>query len=64
MNFNICYQLRKVLAISDKAIFAADLPKFSQKINLRDTVDAIDAIADKAEDVADELAIFAIKRTL
>ncbi len=38
------------IAISlKKAIFATDL-KFSQKINLRDIVDAIDAIADKAED--------------
>ncbi len=46
-----------------KAIFSADL-KFSEKINLRDTLDAIDAIADKAEAVADELGIYAIKRTL
>ena len=46
-----------------KAIFSTDL-KFSEKIDLRDTVDAIDAIADKAEDVADELAIYAIQRTL
>ncbi len=46
-----------------KAIFGADL-KFSEKINLRDTLDAIDAIADKAEDIADELAIYAIQRTL
>ena len=47
-----------------KAIFAANLPKFSQKINLRDVVDAIDAIADKAEQVADELSIYAIQRSL
>ncbi len=46
-----------------KRIFSTNL-KFSQKINLRNRVDAIDAIADKAEDVADELAIYAIKRTL
>ena len=44
-------------------IFSSDL-KFSEKNNLRDTLDAIDAIADKAEDVADELAIYAIQRTL
>ena len=46
-----------------KRIFSTNL-KFSQKINLRNRVDAIDAIADKAEDVADELSIYAIKRTL
>ena len=46
-----------------KQIFSTDL-KFSRKINLRDRVDAIDAIADKAEDVADELSIYAIQRTL
>ncbi len=46
-----------------KRIFSTNL-KFSQKINLRNRVDAIDAIADKAENVADELAIYAIKRTL
>ena len=46
-----------------KIIFGTDF-KFSQKINLRDIVDAIDAIADQAEDVADELAIYAIQRSL
>ncbi len=46
-----------------KVIFRSDL-KFSEKNNLRDTLDAIDAIADKAEDVADELDIYAIQRTL
>ena len=52
------------IAISlKKRIFSTNL-KFSPKINLRDRVDAIDAIADKAEDVADELDIYAIKRTL
>ena len=52
------------IAISlKKKIFGTDL-KFSQKINLREVVDAIDAIADKAEDVADELDIYAIQRTL
>ena len=52
------------IAISlKKKIFSTNL-KFSEKINLRDKVDAIDAIADKAEDVADELDIYAIQRTL
>ena len=46
-----------------KRIFSTNL-KFSQKINLRNRVDAIDAIADKAEDVADEIDIYAIQRTL
>lgn len=52
------------IAISlKKKIFGTNF-KFSHKINLRDTVDAIDAIADQAEDVADELSIYAIERTL
>ena len=52
------------IAISlKKKIFSTNL-KFSEKINLRDIVDAIDAIADRAEDVADELDIYAIQRTL
>ncbi len=52
------------IAISlKKKIFCTDF-KFSEKINLRDIVNAIDAIADIAEDVADELDIYAIQRTL
>jgi len=46
-----------------KNIFSSDL-KFSHKINLRDKVNAIDAIADKAEEVADELSIYAIQRII
>ena len=46
-----------------KKIFATEY-KFSEKINLRDIVNAIDAIADLAESVADELDIYAIQRTL
>ncbi len=38
--------------------------RFTAGSTSRNRVDAIDAIADKAEDVADELAIYAIKRTL
>lgn len=53
----------KITISLKKVIFSSDL-KFSEKNNLRDTLDAIDAIADKAEDVADELAIYAIQRTL
>lgn len=44
-------------------IFSSKL-KFAHKINLRDKVNAIDAIADKAEEVADELSIYAIQRTI
>ena len=52
------------IAISlKKKIFATEL-KFSEKINLGAIVNAVDAIADKAEDVADELDIYAIQRTL
>jgi hypothetical protein len=52
------------LAISlKKKIFKTEL-KFSEKINLRNIVDAIDAIADQAEYVADQLDIYAIQRTL
>ena len=52
------------IAISiKKKIFSSTL-KFSHKINLRDKVNAIDAIADKAEEVADELSIYAIQRTI
>ena len=52
------------IAISlKKKIFDTEL-KFSEKINLGAIVNAVDAIADKAEDVADELAIYAIQRTL
>ena len=46
-----------------KKIFDTEL-KFSEKINLGAIVNAVDAIADKAEDVADELDIYAIQRTL
>ncbi len=46
-----------------RAIFATDLP-LSSKAHLRDFVELIDDIADHAEDVADRLAIYAIKRTI
>lgn len=47
-----------------KKIFFSSNLKFSHKINLRDKVNAIDAIADKAEEVADELSIYAIQRII
>lgn len=46
-----------------KDIFASDL-ELSQKLHLREFVEQIDSIADIAEDVADRLAIYAIKRTV
>ena len=36
--------------------------KMVEKLHLRDFVNAIDGIADHAEDVADRLSIYAIKR--
>jgi len=44
-----------------KSIFAADLD-LARKLHLREFVEQIDSIADTAEDVADRLAIYAIKR--
>jgi len=42
-------------------IFASDL-ELARKLHLREFVENIDSIADLAEDVADRLAIYAIKR--
>jgi len=44
-----------------KAIFSSDLD-LAKKLHLREFVEHIDNIADLAEDVADRLAIYAIKR--
>jgi len=44
-----------------RAIFASDLD-LARKIHLREFVEQIDNVADVAEDVADRLAIYAIKR--
>ena len=46
-----------------KGIFQSDLP-LERKIQARDSVDIVDAIADMAEDISDELSIYAIKRAL
>lgn len=56
-------EANKIAVRLKKKIFRTDF-KFSHKINLRDIVNAVDAIADKAEDVADELDIYAIQRSL
>ncbi|MEE9127075.1 MAG: DUF47 family protein [Planctomycetota bacterium] len=44
-------------------VFRSDLP-LARKMQLRDAAGVIDSIADQAEDVADSLAIYAIKRAL
>jgi len=44
-----------------RAIFDSDLP-LSEKMHLRHFVELIDEVADGAEDVADRLSIYAIKR--
>ncbi|MEA5422204.1 DUF47 family protein [Synechococcus sp. CCY9201] len=46
-----------------RMIFSSSL-SLVQKLHVRDAVDAIDGIADLAEDVSDELSIYAIKRAL
>lgn len=45
-----------------RAIFGSDLP-LANKAHLRNFVEHIDNVADRAEDVADRLAIYTIKRT-
>jgi predicted phosphate transport protein (TIGR00153 family) len=44
-----------------KAIFNSDMD-LASKLHLREFVESIDAVADLAEDIADRLAIYAIKR--
>ncbi len=47
-----------------KVIFADDRLDLAKKMQLRDMVKHIDRIADQAEDLAERLAIFVIKRSL
>ncbi len=56
-------QADKVSTSLKRAIFATDLP-LSNKAHLCYFVEHIDNIADRAEDVGDRLAIYAIKRTV
>jgi len=44
-------------------IFDSDL-ELARKLHLREFVEQIDGIADLAEDIADRLAIYSIKRTV
>jgi len=54
----------KISTILQKKIFKQDEMSLSQKMQLRDFVRHVDKIADRAEDVADDLSIFVIKRSL
>ena len=51
----------KVSTKLKRAIFAQDIP-LSHKAHLRHFVEQIDNVADRAEDIADRLAIYTIKR--
>ena len=53
----------KVSTKLKRAIFASELP-LAHKAHLRSFVEHIDNVADRAEDVADRLAIYTIKRTV
>ncbi len=54
----------KISTMLQKRIFRQNEMKLSQRMQLRDFVRHVDKIADRAEDVADELSIFVIKRSL
>ena len=51
----------KIGAVLKTDIFSLDI-ELTEKMHLREFVDCIDCIADRAEDVADRLSIYAIKR--
>ena len=53
----------KVAAKLKMDIFNSDLP-LANKVHIRYFVDSIDIIADKAEDIVDQLAIYVIKRDI
>jgi len=54
----------KISTMLQKRIFRQDDMSLSEKMQLRDLVRHVDKIADRAEDVADGLSIFVIKRSL
>ncbi|MFQ5764709.1 MAG: DUF47 domain-containing protein [Rhodospirillales bacterium] len=65
-NHKVMFYEKEADKISTKlkqAIFASDL-ELARKAHLRDFVEHVDNVADWAEDVADRLAIYAIKRTV
>jgi uncharacterized protein Yka (UPF0111/DUF47 family) len=53
----------KVSTKLKQGIFGSGL-KLDQKMHLRNFVEHIDNVADLAEDIADRLAIYTIKRTI
>jgi uncharacterized protein Yka (UPF0111/DUF47 family) len=53
----------KVALRLKKEIYGSDF-SFERKTQLRDAVNMLDKLADKAENLGDDLAIFAIKRAL
>ncbi|MEE8393144.1 MAG: DUF47 family protein [Rhodospirillales bacterium] len=53
----------KICTKLKRAVFASDLPKV-EKIHIRYFVERIDLLANIAEDIADHLAIYTIKRTI
>ena len=57
-------QSDKVSTRLQKSIFKYGKLQLSQKLQLRDLVRHVDKIADRAEDVADKLSIYIIKRLL
>jgi predicted phosphate transport protein (TIGR00153 family) len=54
----------KISTLLQKRIFSHEKMSLSEKMQLRDFVRHVDKIADRAEDVADDLSIFVIKRSL
>lgn len=54
----------KASTLLQKNIFSFQKISLDQKMQLRDLVKHIDSIADQAEDMADSLAIYVIKRSL
>ena len=57
-------QSDKISTKLQKNIFKCQELRLSQKLQLRDLVRHVDKIADRAEDVADKLSIYIIKRSL
>jgi len=57
-------QSDKISTRLQKNIFKCPELELSQKLQLRDLVRHVDKIADRAEDVADKLSIYIIKRSL
>ena len=57
-------QSDKISSRLQRNIFTCNELRLSQKLQLRDLVRHVDKIADRAEDVADKLSIYVIKRSL